>query len=602
MIRIVLALVAIALVASLHAQTITQGPVVGGVTDTSARIYVRTGGMPAVFELQLSTDTLFTAPISIVDSTRRAEYGSVIVNVGGLEADTTYHYRVLFAGVPDARTGRFRTFRPAGQEGYSKIVFGSCNYFGNPGLFQQITDHDPDLFVHLGDWGYAPATYGAYHTTSDSLGALSFALRYDDDMMEQYVLPHMPVDYIYDDDYTQNGAGGWTFPAYSYDDSGPETVHNLVVNDLPPGVREGAIEAWVRHFPGYAPVDTAHGIHHSIRLGNIEIFMVDNRLNATSELDAFRVDSTTGRWVFDPPPGHTNLGAEQRDWLLNALQTSDADWKIIGSGVAFNAALRDVLDLAMEHQDTVLAVPGYSGSGMTLATSIAYMWAGYPEDIDPLVDLSRSGTVRDLVHVTGDTHSSALDSGENSGVPEMNTSGLAAGDEAFFNILLSLLADLFDQPQLAANKVWDGGGNGIGNANFTDTYGVVEVFDTDSLRMCIYDELAQNLGCITFYHSSRGGGNSITGIEQVLRDHLVFLTYPNPARDALRVEWRAPGMERLVLSDDAGRVLRDVSVRDARHHVLNIADLAPGVYSLQATARDPETGVVTTGGRRFVKR
>ena len=93
---------------------ITHGPVVGAVTESSARIVVRLSNQASV-QFQLASDAAFGNPIS--SSTTVAEADSdffAIVSVMGLQADTRYFYRAVIDGAPQATAGSFRTFPPPG--------------------------------------------------------------------------------------------------------------------------------------------------------------------------------------------------------------------------------------------------------------------------------------------------------------------------------------------------------------------------------------------------------------------------------------------------------------------------------------------------------
>src|SRR5687767_12352152 len=110
------------------AQSITHGPVVGGVTPTTARMYVRTH-QTQQFTIELATDTLFSNPLTFSDSTRAERDSSIIADLSGLAPYTTYYYRLLFNGVADSLQGYFKTFPAEGQEGSYTWVVLSCQEY-----------------------------------------------------------------------------------------------------------------------------------------------------------------------------------------------------------------------------------------------------------------------------------------------------------------------------------------------------------------------------------------------------------------------------------------------------------------------------------------
>jgi len=565
------------------AQFVIPNPIVGGMTESSARIYVRTI-QPESFTLELSTDPNFGSGsiISLPDSTINAEYRRRIVDVSDLMSETRYYYRFRFGNTVDAIQGSFKTFPVEGQKGYYKIVVGSCNYFQNAPLFSSIQAFEPDLFLHLGDWNWPPSQFGNDMALYPDVMANSFAARYADENMREYVQPYTPVDYIYDDDYSFNDSEGWTYPNHYVEvDSAGNVTNFFETVQMPEGIREGAIQGYFDNFPGYQQVDTS-GIHHKFMLGNVEIFMLDERNSRTPRHDAFVYSPTSGLWAYQPPPGHTMLGPMQRDWLLDELQNSDADWKIIGSGVVFNQGYDAILSVSMLIQELPVSLAGVEGSGGTLASNMAYNWVGYPEDQNPLLELYQSGGVRDLVITSGDSHSSVIDDGTNAGIPELNASGLASNDEGYLNYYIDSVGQFlgFDP---VSEILWNGGGNGVDNTNFSDTYGTIEIFGDDSLRMCVIDELDQTLGCITLTHSSK-----VTDIESHIYPGNLFLQalYPNPAKDQLKVmldpTYRITPSDYLTLKNLSGALVYEAKASDFQENqlVIPLNTFAEGVYLL----------------------
>ena len=521
-------------ISCLFSQNIDRGPVIGGMTSQSARVYIRTTALQS-FTLQVDTDSTFSNPLTFQDSTRSTRFNSVITPISGLNPDTEYFYRFLFNGNPDNRTGSFKTFPTDGTPGHFKIAVGSCNYENNFSLFTSIRNFDPDLFLHLGDWNWPPNPLGNDYNLYPDKQAESFAMRYDDNNMKQYVLPYCPIDYIYDDDFSYNDNEGWTF---STDGITPVTIDSVITNfytdSMPAGIREGAIQAYFNYFPGYPAVDTTVGIQHSFKMGNIEFFMLDTRSSKKAKFDAFVQDSTTLLWSFAPDSNHTTLGFSQRDWLVNGLKNSTADWKIIGSSVIFNRMYGLLIQFGLQIQTTPFNIAGRAGSGGTLASSLAYNWAGYPADQDTLLDWIDRYDIEDVFLLSGDSHSSMLDDGQYAGLPEMQASGLAAGDEAFLNWYIDSVAQSIGFPPVD-RLLWSGGGSGIGNTNFSDTYGTVEIWGRDSLEMCVVDELDQTLGCLLFRHSSNP-----VGTEAVLSrpSGMIEVAFPNPTKDKLKIHFR----------------------------------------------------------------
>ncbi|MDX2001116.1 MAG: alkaline phosphatase D family protein [Chitinophagales bacterium] len=561
-------------------QFITAGPIVGGVTSEAARIYIMTDSA-RVFVLELDTSMAFANPISINGQTDTTDFLKTIVNVSDLQPSTKYYYRFMFNGVADTLQGSFKSFPEAGERGYYKILVGSCNYNVNSPLFQSIKNFEPDLFLHLGDWNWPPAQFGDSYCLYPDKVAASFAARYRDDNMRKFILPFTPVDYIYDDDYTYNDSEGWTYPNdYITTDSLGRTVTVFVTNNLPPGISRGAIKGYSENFPGYDLIDSAHGIYHKMALGNVDIFMLDARTHRTPKFEAFSYDADSNRWSFHPDSNHTMIGKEQRDWLINGLLTSDADWKLVSSGIVFNKRYRFYIDVGMAIQNLVFTYAGRTGTGATLSSSLAYNWAAYPADQDTLIKLYQTKQVQDLVMLTGDSHSTAIDDGTNAGIPELNASGLAANDEGYAYYYIDSVSQAFGFPSLKTS-MWNGGGNGIDNRNFSDSYGTVEIFGNDSIRLCAKDEMDQTMGCITMRHSSKTSGMDTYYSRP---EYLIRLLYPNPAKDRLEILLSDSHIlkkaDRCTLTDVNGRVIQSFRSDDfnGKSLIIPVKDFAPGTY------------------------
>lgn len=579
------------LLTNIHAQTISHGPVVGGVHDKGGRIYIKTADLGLSFDLQVSETEEFDNFLVFTDSTRVERFGTVIVDVDGLEANKKYYYRFMFDGLPDASSGSFRTFPEPNSKNPLKLIVGSCNYGNNPDIFEQIQAFEPHLFLHLGDWGWPPAQLGNDYCLYPDKRAESFALRYSDSNMENYVQPYMAVEYIYDDDYSYNDSEGWTYPTFTVETGSGGVSTDLITNEMPAGIREGAIQSYFDYFPAYPAADTSYGIQHSFQMGNVEFFMVDTRNSRMPRHDAFLYDSLNGNWLFEPDSiNHSMLGVDQREWLLEGLQQSEADWKIMGSSVIFNAYYAEILKVALVFQGLEVNIAGQNGSGATLASNLSYNWVGYPADQQALLDAYESGSISDLLIVSGDSHSSALDDGTNAGIPELTASGLSAGDEGVINYYVDSIGSLIGYP-LVEEALWNGGGNGVSNLNFNDSYGTIEVFGKDSLRYCAFDENGFEFGCITLQHSSLN-----TSLEDLITEDAFTATHSNTAQQLTITldPYLSNEVDELFLFNNLGILIDQIDV-DGQQMQYNTSDLIPGVYVISLSYK------LTSVSRKFVK-
>ncbi|MFT7153803.1 MAG: alkaline phosphatase D, partial [Alteromonas macleodii] len=453
----------------LFGQSITSGPVVGGVTSESARIYLRTD-VPTEFDIEFDTLSNFGTSFIWTDSTRSNQFNTVIADVEGFEPFKEYYYRFLINGQAQDSVYSFTSFPEEGELGHYKIVVGSCNYFENFPLFGHIKAFDPMLFVHLGDWRYAPSTYGWDYNLYPDRIADAFSYRYDDPNMSGYVLNNTAIDYVYDDAYCHNGNQGNTFPQIQVVELAPDSFfYDLQTVEFDSAVIPGAIEGYFDHFPGYEAVDTTIGIHHSFKMGNMEFFMLDLRNSATPQNDPFVYHQESNSYTFEPDSNHSLMSAPQRQWLLNSLQNSTADWKIIGSSVMFNKRFVQFREIATQLQALDPSLINY-------VSSLSYFWNAYPADQDALLDFVEQNDLKDVIVISGDSHSSMVDDGTNAGLPELSASGLTSEDEGYLNHSLDSVIDLLGYTYGTIDSLWNGGGNGVDNNNFSDSYGTMEVF------------------------------------------------------------------------------------------------------------------------------
>jgi phosphodiesterase/alkaline phosphatase D-like protein len=104
------------LTAALPAQVLTHGPVVGGVTSTEAKVFVRTD-TAATVALRYGTDPGLVGAIDTAGFlTAEGSDFTSIIPLAELVPETTYYLNVLVSGVPQFTDPLpfFATFPPAG--------------------------------------------------------------------------------------------------------------------------------------------------------------------------------------------------------------------------------------------------------------------------------------------------------------------------------------------------------------------------------------------------------------------------------------------------------------------------------------------------------
>ena len=122
-----------------------------------------------------------------------------------------------------------------------------------------------------------------------------------------------------------------------------------------------------------------------------EITMLDTRLQGRMEQLATKTNAAAGTVVVDTTrwldPDRTLLGAAQREWLLDGLAASTAQWKVLGNQVMMT-------QLAFH--------PLLTGRNAPFTNLDA--WDGYPAERARLLTAIRDGGVNDVVVTTGDIH------------------------------------------------------------------------------------------------------------------------------------------------------------------------------------------------------
>lgn len=229
-------------------------------------------------------------------------------------------------------------------------------------------------------------------------------------------------------------------------------------------------------------------------------------------------------------------------------------------------------------QGLAVNVAGRQGSGMTLAYTLAVNWAGYPVDLDAVLKLKDEG-VKNMIAISGDTHSSVIDDGTNAGIPELNASGLAAGDEAYLNYYIDSIVKTLGN-QSVKDVLWNVGGNGVENMNFSDSYGTIEIFGEDSLRICVVDELNEKLACVTVLKEVA----SSVETKVWKSDAAMNLIYPNPAKDIIHVLLNENKVyhnnDKIRLYDAKGKMLQEISFSGNidKPIAINVGNYSTGTY------------------------
>jgi len=318
-----------------------QGPMVGAVTPTQAKIWARTTG-PYSVSIEYATNfEMRSATTSGPVTAEKANDYVVVIELDGLEPATEYFYRVLVNGEGDKYLKEYPAFRfatapPAGTATSFRVAFGSCPKFQDDRvqpIWQVISGFDPDLFFWIGD--------NIYGDTLDPDILREEYRRQRDVHGLQPLLHNVPHLAIWDDhDFALN----------NHDRENPIKFESLEVFK----------DYWVN--PAYGLPDTP-GVFFTYSYGKVDFFFLDGRFYR----DPDNAEDT---------PEKTMLGAAQFEWLQRELAASEAIFKVIVSGGGFSK------------------MRGVGGDS----------WAAFLNERNRLFDFIRDREITGVVLASGDSH------------------------------------------------------------------------------------------------------------------------------------------------------------------------------------------------------
>jgi alkaline phosphatase D len=275
---------------------IVHGPMIGAVTDSSARFWLRTAEETS-FEISISDGN---QERTVAGATRQADDFTGIARVDGLKADTSYRYTVRIVDEDITTSGPFelRTSPAAGSKGTYVVGFGGCAGYtpANERMWDTIASHELSAFLFLGDNVYIdlPEMPGPFHE-------YSYYRRQSRPEFSRLISETPP--YAIWDDHDAAFDDIWLGP---YVDT--------------PAWKQPMVNSFRQNWnnPAYG-TETSPGTWFSFVIGDVEFFMLDGRTYRSNPF-------------LDNP---SMLGAEQKNWLLRGLEQSTATFKVIASPVAW---------------------------------------------------------------------------------------------------------------------------------------------------------------------------------------------------------------------------------------------------------------------------
>ena len=349
-----------------HTVELLHGPLLGCVTDTSAKFWVRTSN-EALVQVFVSTSEKMDLPIKsviartaktsvaflvrdgvaikcVIAKTNRAKDFTAVVAVQGLKPDTCYYYKLQVDGSAEPRLWSFRTFPVSGTKSRFWIGFGGGAGFTpqHERMWDTIATHNLPAFLLLGDNVYID------NPTRQAVQQYCYYRRQSRLEFRDFIAS-TAIYAIWDDhDFTTNDAGG-----------GPE-------------IRKPAWKIPVWHTftnnwnnPYYAGGENQPGCWFDFSIGDVDFFMLDGRYYRTKS----RAENPS------------MLGDVQKKWLFKKLKSSKAAFKVLASPVpwAFGAK------------------PGSRDP-----------WQGYREEREEIFSFLETNRINGVILISADRHRSDI--------------------------------------------------------------------------------------------------------------------------------------------------------------------------------------------------
>jgi hypothetical protein len=387
----------------------------------------------------------------------------------GFRCGTTEPSKDILSGIIEYQ-GSFKTFPDTGSGGMFSFAFGSCTEQSEDfDIFKTIDNEKPDFFIHLGDW-----LYNKFNTSTDISQQIELQ-HLKNKFIERYTyladfLQHTPVDYIFDDEdgiYDDFSASSYCVIDYS------DKAVQLREIGYPDSLKTILKKSLADFFPSYEEVDAGKS-YHKFSYANADFFVIDNRSARSANSAIFRT-TKKGKLQYINPKEHEILDSAQLKWLLDGLKNSEAKWKFIVSGITFNKSYKKVFNVCMRLQNRKLP---NGKNGAYLAASLASMWFAYPNTQQKLLNFCNENQIKNVIILSGDAHSAAIDDGANAGFPEIMAGALAQKNSEIAGIIYNNFR----------MNLWNKGGQGIDNKNFNHAFGKITVNKNNAVLLEIIDD------------------------------------------------------------------------------------------------------------------
>ena len=279
-----------------HTAELLHGPMLGCVTDTTAKFWLRTANEVSTQVFVSSSQNMGPSIKSAVVKTNKDTDFTAVVNIDGLKPSTRYYYELLVNGRKQPKQWSFQTFPARAKKTKFQVGFG-----GGAGytpqcerMWNTIVANNPIAFLFLGDNVYID------NPTRPAIQQYCYYRRQARPEFRSFAASSA-IYAIWDDhDFTTNdGRGG-------------------------PQINEPSWKIPVWHVfrdnwnnPYYGAGENQPGCWFNFSIGDVDFFMLDCRFYRTSPR------------VRNP----SMLGPVQKKCLLEKLKASTATFKVLASSV-----------------------------------------------------------------------------------------------------------------------------------------------------------------------------------------------------------------------------------------------------------------------------
>lgn len=548
-------------------------------------IWTRLSDYPTASETvnwEMALDTSFTQVIANGNATADSvnDY-CVKVDVTGLLPNTYYYYRFKKDG-RNSLTGRTHTL-PVGDNDSVRFALMSCQSY-EAGYYNAhasiVNRNDIDAVLFVGDYIYEYEGFGDNRPTEPEreITTLSdYRIRHsyyklDADLRRS--MQQFPYICVWDDHEIAND--GWTGGAENH----TEGTEGQWVNR-----RAWALKTYYDWMPVRMPDPTnePQRIYRSFRYGNlIDLLMLDTRYEGR--------DEQVGIGQQNADTNRTILGPVQRNWLLNQLDTTTCQWKVLG-------------------QQVMMAPLKVFGQAVNMD-----QWDGYPADRNRVEKHVMDNNINNFVVLTGDIHTAWANDLPQDGVSyNSNTGAGSVGVEFVCSSVTSSNTELGQLNTVGSStikllnphmKYIDLANHGytIIDINKNRTQGefyAVAPITAPSMQASYSDGWYVNNNGRSLVHASTVTTrvpanpplapftpNQTTGVKEEQTEAVIFGVYPNPAEGSMVVQYHLYKNQNVVMNvyDIQGKQVKSLSLgkrdKGLNYTELDLSALKAGTYVL----------------------